>query len=61
MKNVIYKFLDDFLLRLGRFEVEGLALDGVQRAASLLHGGFVAILTRPPPSSVYQVLVITRT
>ena len=59
MKDVIYKFLDDFLLRLGRFEVEGLALDGVQRAAGLLHGRLVAILTRPPPSAVYQVLVIT--
>ena len=58
MKNVIDKFLDNFLLRLSRFEALGLTLDGVERTAGPVHGGFVAVLTRPPPASVYQVLNI---
>ena len=56
MENVIYKFLDNFLLRLGRFEARRVTLDGIERTAGPLHGGLVAVLTRPPPASVYQVL-----
>jgi len=43
---------------LGGGEVGDLALDGVHGAAGFLHGGFVAILPRPTPPPVDQVLII---
>jgi len=56
--DVISKLFQYFLLRFCHFKLGGFTFDCVLRTASLVHGRFVTVTTRSPPSSIYEILII---
>jgi len=58
MQQKVPELLQHLLLRLGQLEVGGVALDGVQGAACFGHRWLVAILSRSPPASINEILIV---